>query len=291
MNDPTGAGIDQKKNVDLYFKKSNSWQGELYGKESDYFARAVQRRLTYSMKMIEDMALPPGSKVLDIGCGSGIYVEQLLKSGFEVTGVDLTEEMLSATRKRLGIGGNDAGKVHLRLGDVENIPLPDNEFDLVICVGVLTYLISDEKAQAEIRRVMKPGAPLLLNLRNVYALTDIDFVFRQKLKAIFRHREPASTHLTCPDYAFPLEWITQERQYFYKAYKLRKYERLMSKAGFRFRRAITYGFEFRRLRKLKIVPARWIDRAELFLERLIRNHNLPYLSYSGWIYSGVFIKE
>ncbi len=291
MYDSSRIDVEQKKNVDSYFSRSESWQGGLYGTGSDYFARAVQRRFEYSMQMIEALFLPAGSKVLDIGCGSGIYVERLSKMGFDVTGIDLTEEMLTATRNRLGLSGNESPGVHLYKGDVEHIPQPDNEFDLVICIGVLGYLLSDEKAQTEIRRVLKPGAPLLLNVRNAYCLTDIDFPFRQRLKSLLRRKGANPHQSACPDYAFPAEWIAKERQYSYKAYKLGKYERLMTKAGFQFRHAITYGFEFRRLRKLKLIPTRWLDDIELSLERMILKHKIPFLSYSGWIYTGVFTKE
>lgn len=290
MNDAGKTDDDQKKNVDSYFSSSRSWQGGLYKDETDYFARAVRRRLAYSMQMVEGLALPPGSKVLDVGCGAGAYVEQLYRMGYDVTGVDLTVEMLEATRNRLGASADESDRLHLRQGDVENIPFPDESFDLVICVGVLSYLRSDEKAHAEMRRVLRPGGHLILAVRNIYCLTDIDFLFRQKLKATFRDKA-LQTHLAaCPDYAFPTEWVAKERQYSFKAYKIRKYERVMKDAGFKRKRSMTYGFEFRRLRKLKIIPVSVLDGTERFLEGFIHKYRLPYLSYSGWIYSGLFIK-
>ncbi|MGD0338881.1 MAG: hypothetical protein ABSB78_08840 [Bacteroidota bacterium] len=53
---------------------------------------------------------------------------------------------------------------------------------------------------------------------------------------------------------------------------------------------MTYGFEFRILRRLPFIPTRWLDNAELALERLVHRFDIPYLSYSGWVYTGVFVK-
>jgi len=185
---------------------------------------------------------------------------------------------------------NDSERVHLRQGDVENIPLPDNQFDLVLCVGVFGYLLSDERAQAEIRRVLKPGGILLLNLTNMFSMSDADFVVRKKLRSLFGGKKAVENQESCPDYAIQSEWMMKHRKYFFKSYNLRKYERILGDRGFRRIDAMTYGFEFRIFRRIPIIPKRWLDSAELALERLVRRHNIPYLSYSGWVYTGVFVK-
>ena len=283
--------IDQKQNVHSYFNQSKGWQGELYGEQDDYFARVIRRRKEYSLALLNEFVDDTSGKVLDIGCGSGVYVEALYKMGFDVTGVDMSEEMIASTRKRMEMVGNDSDKIHLRIGDVENIPAPDNEFDLVICIGVFGYLLSDERAQAEIRRVLKPNGKLVLNLTNIYSLSDIDFVFRKRIKSLFRKGTDVDDKAKCPDYAVQSNWTITERKYFFKAYNPWKYERVMAKEGFRKLRAMTYGFEFRILRKLKLIPLRWLDKVELMLERIIHKFNIPYLSYSGWVYTGMFTKS
>ena len=283
--------IDQKQNVHSYFNQSKGWQGELYSDQDDYFARAIKRRKVYALEMLKTYVHPLGGKALDVGCGSGIYVEALKDLGYEVMGVDMSEEMITSTRIRLDMQSNDSEKVHLRVGDVENIPAKDNEFDLVICIGVFGYLLSDEKAQAEIRRVLKPNGKLILNLTNIYSLSDIDFVFRKKLKSLLGKKPDDDDKAKCPDYAIQSEWTITERNYFFKAYNPWKYERVMAKEGFKLNKAMTYGFEFRILRKVKVIPIRWLDNFELFLERFINKYNIPYFSYAGWVYTGVFTSQ
>ncbi len=283
---------EQKSRVRSYFNESKQWQGDVYGSTGDYFSRIIQRRMEYALGMIRDLfpAAAHGTRVLDVGCGSGIYLEALRSMGFDVTGVDLSEEMLATCRNRFGMESNDSDAIHLRLGDVEHIPLPDGYFDLVLCVGVFGYLLTDEAARAELRRVLKPGGVLLLNLTNMYSLSDADYVFRRKLRNLLTGSEHREASL-CPDYAIQSPWMMNHRKYFFKSYNLRKYERILSGEHFRKLDAMTYGFEFRILRKIHLLPSRWLDRAELVLEHLIRRFSIPYLSYAGWVYTGTFKKE
>ncbi|MFZ1080353.1 MAG: methyltransferase domain-containing protein [Candidatus Kryptoniota bacterium] len=282
--------LTQKQSVFSFFDKNEAWQGELYDALDDYQSRLLRRRRDYAMDMLEKLPTLHRGKALDIGCGSGAYLERLLEMGFEVTGVDISEGMLEASRRRLGIDGNKSGRVHLALGDIESLPLPDAEFDLVICIGVVGYLFLDDKAQLEIHRVLKPGGCLLLYLSNIFSLSNIDFLFRQKLRTFFKSKLEQENSISLPDYAVEIKWAKEHEKYFYKAYNPWKYERVMAGRGFKLIDAMTFGFESRLLRRSHLIPARWLDRIELLFERLIHRLNIPYLSYSGWMYMGAFIR-
>lgn len=284
MHEQAAPSIDQKSRVRSFFDESKPWQGDLYGAQDDYFARVIRRRKEYAFGMLRDVRELHRGSALDIGCGSGVYMEELLAMGFDVTGVDLSAEMLATCRKRFE--GRD--NVHLCQADVEHLPFPDGQFDLVVCVGVLGYLLSDEQALAEIRRVIKPGGFLLLNLTNMYSLSDADFVLRRKIRSLLRPSGPDPIRDASPPYALQSEWMLKHRGYFFKAYDLRTYERMLRERGLHRADAMTYGFEFRVLRRLPLIPRRWLDGLELALERLIRRRQIPYLSYAGWVYTGVF---
>jgi ubiquinone/menaquinone biosynthesis C-methylase UbiE len=106
---------------------------------SDYVAStpmgySFRVRRSKIMKLIED--LPQGSKVLDIGCGPGVYVMALLDKGFEVWGVDPAPEMIRLANDYLG----NNPKVHFSVGDVENLSFPKNSFNSVIAAGLFEYL-------------------------------------------------------------------------------------------------------------------------------------------------------
>jgi ubiquinone/menaquinone biosynthesis C-methylase UbiE len=287
---PAVQDVDHKQKVRSFFDESKQWHGDLYGSRDDYFSCVIRRRKDYAIEMLKGIPGLPHGKALDIGCGSGIYMEELVALGYEVTGVDISAEMLATCRKRFGMEENDSDRIHLRQGDVEHLPLLDHQFDLVICVGVFGYLLSDELAQAEIRRVLKPGGILLLNLTNMLSMSDADFVVRKKIRSLLGGKKAGENQEECPDYAIQSEWMMQHRKYFFKSYNLRKYERILDTKGFRRLDAMTYGFEFRILRKIPLIPKRWLDSVELALERLVRRRQIPYLSYSGWVYTGVFVR-
>jgi ubiquinone/menaquinone biosynthesis C-methylase UbiE len=86
------------------------------------FSRLEKRALLRALS-----GLPDGSKILDIPCGTGRLVEELLEAGYRVTGVDISQDMLDeAKRKLTRFGDRFSG----RLGDAVRIPAPETSFPL-----------------------------------------------------------------------------------------------------------------------------------------------------------------
>lgn len=105
--------------------------------------------------------LPPvdGLRVLDAGCGSGLYGELLLDRGARVTGVDQSARMLHHARRRLA--GRD---VDLRVADLRHpLPFPDGSFDGIVSALALHYMPDWSTALAEFRRVLTPEGWLLFS--------------------------------------------------------------------------------------------------------------------------------
>ena len=99
-----------------------------------------------------------GNRVLDLGSGAGndCFVARSIvgETGF-VTGLDFTDEMLhKAQRNNIMMGYEN---VEFVKGDIEQIPLPDNSYDVVISNCVLNLVPDKQKAFSEINRVLKPG--------------------------------------------------------------------------------------------------------------------------------------
>lgn len=100
-----------------------------------------------------------GLRVLDAGCGTGVYAEWLLDHGAEVVGVDVNESMLAFARERVG------GRAALHLGDLR-APLPflaGESFDVVLCSLVLHYVAEWAAPLATFARVLRPGGALVLS--------------------------------------------------------------------------------------------------------------------------------
>jgi len=100
----------------------------------------------------------PGDHVLDLGSGAGndcFVARSIVGETGKVTGIDFTEAMIEKARlnnEKLGYTN-----VEFVQGDIEEMPLPDNTFDVVISNCVLNLVPDKEKAFKEIYRVLKPG--------------------------------------------------------------------------------------------------------------------------------------
>jgi SAM-dependent methyltransferase len=106
-------------------------------------------------------AVPPGSVILDIGCGAGfdLYVASTLTGGNGyVFGVDLTYAMAARAAANLSSLTVSNASVLNACGD--RLPLVDNSFDVVISNGAINLSPEKPKLFAEIHRVLKPGGRL-----------------------------------------------------------------------------------------------------------------------------------
>jgi ubiquinone/menaquinone biosynthesis C-methylase UbiE len=91
-----------------------------------------------------------GLRMLDLGCGSGYHMARYRERGFELVGVDGSEEMIEQARAL-------NPQIEFHQGDVTNVPLPDATFDYLVCVEVLRYLPDIAPCVKEIFRLLKPG--------------------------------------------------------------------------------------------------------------------------------------
>jgi SAM-dependent methyltransferase len=105
------------------------------------------------------LALAPGQRVLEVGCGSGVFLPLLAEAvgaGGAVVGIDHASEFVARARDRvasLGLGG----VVTVEVADAYRLPLPDGSFDAAHCERVLMHLDDPTAALREMARVVKPG--------------------------------------------------------------------------------------------------------------------------------------
>jgi len=98
--------------------------------------------------------------LLDLGTGTGRMLELLAPLYAKAVGIDSSTDMLSVARANLNRAG--LGDAQVRLGDIYNLPLPRDSFDVVTIHQVLNYLDDPERALAEAARVLRPGGRLLV---------------------------------------------------------------------------------------------------------------------------------
>lgn len=104
-----------------------------------------------------------GEAILDIGCGAGIdsiIAAKLVGPSGAVTGIDLVPEMLARASENARLAGVD--NVTFQESSAEQLPFPDNSFDMVISNGVFNLVVDKVKALGEVLRVLKPGGRFML---------------------------------------------------------------------------------------------------------------------------------
>ena len=100
-----------------------------------------------------------GGAILDVPVGTAIFTERKWKllSDARITCLDYSEDMLGQARKRL----RDRGNISVVRGDVGNLPMGNNSFDIVLSMNGFHAFPDKESAFREIRRVLKPGGKFI----------------------------------------------------------------------------------------------------------------------------------
>jgi len=102
-----------------------------------------------------------GMKVLDIGCGTGLYALDLAARGVDVTGVDISRPMLERARAKAQDAGLD---VRFLEADALQLPFGEQSFDAVLSVTALEFMPDLSAALREAFRVLKAGGRLVVGL-------------------------------------------------------------------------------------------------------------------------------
>lgn len=133
-----------------------------------------------------------GGRVLDVGCGTG-GAARALAARFPgvgaVIGIDKSETMVAEARARTGAG---VERVEFRVADAHDLPFPDASFDAAFSLRVFEIVGEPRRVLAEMARVLRPGARLVVNGPDVDAWM-IDASDREVTRKILHH---ASDHET-----------------------------------------------------------------------------------------------
>ncbi len=105
-------------------------------------------------------------KLLDIGCGTGTFLEFFWSCGFDLTGMDLSPDMLASAREKIG------HRADLHLGSAEHLPFEDREFDYASIMTVLEFVDDPGLVLREAARVARKGILVtFLNRLSLYGLS------------------------------------------------------------------------------------------------------------------------
>lgn len=103
----------------------------------------------------------PGDRILDVGCGTGIFTEQYAQKGAMVTGVDLSLEML-----RYGCMKPDLAAMQPAVADMRQLPFSDGAFGKTVSITALEFVRDGRRAVQELIRVTRRGGQLVIATLN-----------------------------------------------------------------------------------------------------------------------------
>jgi len=109
--------------------------------------------------VVERLAPEPGVRWLDLACGTGAVAERAAARGATVTGIDLAPVLIDTARERAGELGL---VIDYRVGDCEQLELPDASFDAVSSTCGVMFSPDHEATARELARVTRPGGRMAL---------------------------------------------------------------------------------------------------------------------------------
>ncbi len=131
-----------------------------------WFESAVGREiLNLEKHLLRSFLKPlPGERLLEVGCGTGIFLEWFCDLGYYVTGLEPSPYMLDIAREKIG------NRASFYRGVAEDLPFDDNEFDVVALITTLEFVDDQKKAVEEAFRVARKK--VLMGVLNRYSLSN-----------------------------------------------------------------------------------------------------------------------
>ena len=151
---------------------TKSIQGKLWSTAPPYWAQHFEPWFSPMYQVVlKQLELSDKDRLLDAGCGSGLFTHLATRTGAEVIGVDAAQGLLELARLR-------NPQISFLQEDLETLPFKDNNFDVVTGFNSFQYAGSFENALQEAKRVLKPGGRLILGLWDKPHMSDATNVLK-----------------------------------------------------------------------------------------------------------------
>ena len=165
--DETANRMSENKNWDTVY--SQNFMTMWYPNEDiiRFCARLIQKKLTHDRIEIKK----PVRRVLDLGCGNGRHTIYFAREGFDACGIDISATAIEWAKDW---AGREGLQIDFRVGDITQLPYPDQSFDVIVSHGVLDHVSMEEakRAVSEAARIIRPGGLFYFDLKSA---DDVEF--------------------------------------------------------------------------------------------------------------------
>jgi len=142
--------------LDKYQKYYNSW----------LWRYQHRQRVNNVIDIVNRQNIKKEAKILEIGCGRGIYTTLLARNNRNVVGIELSNREISVSKEFVG-KKQLTKNVTLIRADAQRLPFKDDVFDFVLCSEVLEHLDDPSRGASELNRVLKRGKKAIVSMPNL----------------------------------------------------------------------------------------------------------------------------
>lgn len=220
-------------------------------------------------------------RVLDVGCGAGIYIKEFVQNGFITYGVDISRIMIEKGLMNLEV--SKKSKIKISVADAENLPFKKDSFDLIVAIGLLEYLPDNKKALSEFERLLKRNGILIFTIPNLIKLSYIFdpyyYLIRifALIKFLFRknHTKKEISHSD----------FSHNNNFTNKRYLKKDIQRLLNNTKLQKKEVCGIGYGPFTFFQKQIIPLKTGIRLSNLLEKISKNKLFSSLDYfaSRWI--------
>jgi SAM-dependent methyltransferase len=238
--------------------------------QKDFYGDCYRQRMGTVLSWLDDLSLSENSIILEAGCGAGRFAREAAKRGYNVFGMDYSHGMI-VKANRICNSEDDLNVAFLQ-GDIEALPLKPSSFDVIVCLGVVGYLMSEYKALDSLARALKPGGVLAISIVNKARLVnrlDIPLLLIAIAKKILNGIAASWKKSADINNASP-----------FTTYFIPKFRKSLELAGFRVLEYITVPWKLLTFCGKEIFPQKMATNITLFFEQF---SNIPIVGSFGGI--------
>jgi len=148
--------------------KAERW-GRLWGSRADDWALTEEQQLPTYEAALDRLGIGAGDRVLEVGCGSGVFLRAAVDRGAGVTGVDSSEQLVELARLRVP-------EAELAIGDLQALPFDDDSFDVVAGFNAFFFAADMVAALREAGRVARRGGSVVIQVWGRHGTCDLDAI-------------------------------------------------------------------------------------------------------------------